>query len=220
MNAKYFLVIRNNIPVNDYDFAFTYAMNHEKNGWNADYAKNEKGEFRDFENGYLLIDYTDFCNSDIVNTNNFSVLQKTYEKLPFFISAFLYHLWEKKDIDKALEPLVEKIKEKVAEFNGFTFKKIEWQEIRRSGYQIQVDSENEYECLLETGDHFIPNKFYDILEEKNIDWFDVIFSNRYYLIIDTEENRDYLRKMVEDGFIDLDNNTIIALYGYNKYEVW
>lgn len=209
-DKQLFIIIKQNIPVNQYTFDLSYYHEQERKGYNVDYMRAESGELENYQNGFLLIDYDSFVYDDLVEENNVTVISKPYQKLALVVSSLCRGNYTKDKIDVALKELTDLIAKNVEGFNGFAFPQIRSQEIRYTGYFIDLSEDADEDKLYITGKNHLNNHFYKVLIDHNIDVFDFIFSDRYVLVTDTLPTHEFL-KMIYDGEVDLDNNKVIAI---------
>ena len=206
-NIYWYVVERTAFDKSDLDLNLTFAMESKSRGYNVDYALREDGQFKDYVDGVLHVDY-DWHNDHLIDFGNVSVIYRTSDKLPILVSYLIGRDCTEKDINDDLSELISAMKEHIDGFNGFSFDLITSQEIKGTNFVQPIEYGEDDEKLYKTGDYWIPHGFLDCLKFLGITVFDLIFSMRYTIVVDDTQNNEF-QKMIDDGMIDLSKNRII-----------
>lgn len=207
---KFYIIENKNISKDDIDMCFSHDMYY-----NNLYKSND--EIKDYKDGILKFDSVRYLDGPVdYNKNNISVFKNTYDKLAYIVFCFTYFCYTKEDLIKNLRPIIEGMKKYVPDFIMFDFDKLTEQQIGNSPFVVPLNIEDE-DPLYDCAGVYREQCFKDHAEEKGFDIADIIFQKRYILLIDDMKD-DYIKRMIKDGIIDVNNKRIVCFYNYNEFE--
>ena len=210
---KLYIIERKDVPETDLDLDITRDMNYNRR-W-----RNE-AKLDDYVDGYAYINPDGYFPETVdIDKNNITILRYTYEKLAYIAMCLACRTALEEDIDERLSGFISGIKEYVPEFNGFKFPLITEVRIGKSREYEEIEYEDDdTEKYYDTGDYYefqITNE--DEFKKYGLDLVKIALCSRYTLIIDEMED-DYIKNMIDDGIISLDDNRILVLDREDRIE--